>query len=91
MIDAVKNFEEQDGYTVQDMIDNSMENKFVYGWYVDKVNKDTYCISYEFEDKNYEGKINALYYEYYRPIDLVTPIEGDLMQEYIDLAFIAED
>ncbi|MBP3928770.1 MAG: DUF805 domain-containing protein [Peptostreptococcaceae bacterium] len=91
MIDAVKNFEEQDGYTVQDMIDNSMENKFVYGWYVDKVNKDTYCISYEFEDKNYEGKINALYYEYYRPIGLVTPIEGDLMQEYIDLGFIPED
>lgn len=92
IIDIVSNYEEQEGYTAQELIDNTIEDETVYGWDIQKVDSDTYFVSYEFDDDDdYENGTSLFCYQYYEPTNEVSVIEGELNQKYVDLGYIEPD
>lgn len=88
IINKVKNYKEN-GHTVQSLVENNTENKIVYGWDIDKVDDDTYLVSYEFdEDDNEENGTNMFVYEYYEPLDMINVIYGESAKPYADSGYI---
>lgn len=89
IIDIVSNYQ-CDEFNVNEIIESTVTHlRTPYGWHVEKVDKDTYFVYYEFDyDDDINNGSNIIAYEYNKSTNNVNPVTGDLAEKYVDLGYL---